>query len=495
MVEQAGNGLLNCSRLDGSFPHCGPEHYGPQHRGPQHRGPQHRGPQRWRLRWLAMMAASALTSLGTLTVPITPAVAAELTEWDYDSQTRSLNLVLPASIMPSVSVIAPNQLLLEIPDTQIGDIAGQNVSDGVVESIVLTQPTPETVWMVVEFVPGTVLAESQQVTPMVVADELPNLSAAQATQQWQLRPVLLARTSPSTAEASMAEEPSMAEKPSVAATMTVTPTGASDLGDLPSLGASAESLQVEPPTSQVAQAPDFPDLPVLAPAVPWTDESVTVPSASPSVTVPSITSTAPAASTPTVPMPEATPEPPPPAELPVEASAEAALIEDLSSQATPVVATPPVAPPVAEAPAPDQPVPDQAVAASPDQAATADPGADAEMPLEPPFLGDLGGSPSPSPSVFPEPPVVVNESEPAVTAVAPDQPELPVVSAATASSVLSAGDMAAASAIPTDENTTAPPVAVPGTAPVLDINTPDERVTPANASRWPTPIPFGQPLP
>ena len=44
--------------------------------------------------------------------------------------------------------------------------AGLTVGDGIVDSIVLEQMTPETLWMVMEFADGTVLETMQSVVPV-----------------------------------------------------------------------------------------------------------------------------------------------------------------------------------------------------------------------------------------------------------------------------------------------------------------------------------------
>ncbi|MEL7144295.1 MAG: hypothetical protein AAGL08_19025, partial [Cyanobacteria bacterium J06573_11] len=45
------------------------------------------------------------------------AMAEEITEWGYNEQTQVLTLTLPDDVLPRVSVVAPDQLLLELPDT------------------------------------------------------------------------------------------------------------------------------------------------------------------------------------------------------------------------------------------------------------------------------------------------------------------------------------------------------------------------------------------
>ncbi len=194
-------------------------------------------------RWISVLGSVGVMSL----MRIMPVFAAELSQWGYDSQTRSLTLVLSATVTPTISVLSNNQLLIELPDTQVGNVLAQQVNDGMVDSIVVKQASPDTVWMVVAFLPGVVLANSQALTPIGAADASgPNF------QQWQLSPALLSRSSASTAANTQVNTQATS---------------------------STDSRQTETPaaTRELAQLPDFPDLPVLASANPI-EAPVTVPS-------------------------------------------------------------------------------------------------------------------------------------------------------------------------------------------------------------------------
>jgi hypothetical protein len=57
----------------------------------------------------------------------------------------------------------------------------------------------------------------------------------------------------------------------------------------------------------------------------------------------------------------------------------------------------------------------------------------------------------------------------------------------------STADAAAIANVPADVPPTAAAAPVEADVPIVEI--PAESVTPANTSRWPEPIPFGQPLP
>ena len=324
-----------------------------------------------------------------------PAIAEELTDWGYDPQTRSLTLILPDETAPSLSVVTPTQLLIDLPDTQLGAVAELTVDDGVVESIVLEQATPDTVQMVVEFVPGTVLADAQSATLVATADAL-----APGSQQWQIRPALLAGSLPATE--------------------------AVQTGSAEAMGSPAA----------LAPPDDLPDLPVLESAIP-TDEIVSVP-----------------------PLAAA---PPPPQLNPIDAPD------------APTVAAPPPLPPI-EAARPE-PVPADAV-----------PPAAQVPPTDPPFIGEVS---------IAEPPV-------APVADSPAAEETPAQAVETAPEEIEADELVLPEA-PAETAELAEPapltptlsdvetVAASGAAPVVDI--PSDPDNSANTSRWPDPIPFGQPLP
>ncbi len=194
-------------------------------------------------------------------VSVFPAKAEALRDLTYDAQTRSLILVLPDTITPTVSVIAPNQLLLELPDTQVGDVMGQTVQDGMVEGITIEQATPETVWVVMEFVPGTVLSNAQAAVPLA--------DTQSGDQQWQVRPALIVASRDANQEAS--------QEASQEATQEASQGSAQEIllaDDVAAVSTSASSLQI--PASEISQLPDFSELPVLEPSVPL-NQPVSVP--------------------------------------------------------------------------------------------------------------------------------------------------------------------------------------------------------------------------
>ena len=342
------------------------------------------------------------TSVISLVVSILPALAEELSAWNYDTETRSLNITLPVTTTPTLSVVADDQLLVELPNTQVGKAIGQTVFDGVVESIVLEQATPEIVWMVVDFAPGTVLARTQSATSIVSSSV-----SESGMRQWQVRPELMATRRVSDAIAALPSEAS---------------TGAA-------------ALRNEPTTSAQNTPADFPDLPILEPAIPIDGP----------VIVPPITARAPEPIQP-APLPPAIRQPPKPAPVSVPAIVEAEAVENEpvvailepeipavpSIEAAPIVKAPLVADPSVEVEMPEAPVfetPLEAVA------------------TEETVVVEVVGTPALSP------PVALN----AAPAIAEANNEPPVV--------------------------------------ISEIDLSDNRSSQTTNSRWPEPIPFGQPLP
>ncbi len=446
-----------------------------------------------------------------LAMRVMPAIAAELTQWGYDSQTRSLTLVISATVTPTVSVLSDNQLLIELPDTQVGDVLGQRVNDGVVDSIVVKQTSPDTVWMVVAFLPGTVLAGSQAIAPIGVADAIgPNL------QQWQVRPALLSSSSASTQANTQAN------------------TQAIDSNN-------SRQPEISAIPRDLAQLPDFPNLPVLEPANPI-DAPVSVPlpvnllpASLPSVNQPSVNQplvnqplvnqqpsnfpaavadndglpslvSIPAVSVPTVSVPAiSTPLEAQPVETVLETTPIQSPVGQVPLPSTPTMNEPVVAEPVASEPAVVEPVAAEPVAAEPVAAepVAAEPVAapeplqpvaeivpspteEAAVPVEPPFIGALGDLTVPIPL---SDDLIEADESPALPA--PLMPLMPSVVAEPAEPF-------------------AEPVAIepaePSVEPVAELSVPVEAlsaniaplptpIAPANVNRWPDPIPFGQPLP
>lgn len=361
-------------------------------------------------------------TVALLVAGMLPAQAEVLEDWQYDAQTRSLTLTLPDSVVPLVSVVAPDQLVLELPNTQVGNVMGQSVRDGLVESIVLEQATPETVWVVMDFAAGTVLSASQSATPIA--------ETADGDQQWQVRPTLIAASRR-------------------AASQTVSS------ANIPNETGRASSL--ETPAAEVAQTPDFSNLPVLEPSVPI-DQPVSVP--------PLVEPTAGA-------LPRPVTSAPVPAPLPQAESTPVFDVEVIPAE-EPVVTESteePIATESTEEPVATEPEPVESVETARNRPVPS--AATQSVPDEPPFLGSLEGESQTLPT---DSPADAISSQPVPAEPLPVEP-LPVATQSVPDARIASGTE---SVEPTIEE------AADATA---------EEVRPANVSRWPEPIPFGQPLP
>ena len=408
---------------------------------------------RQRVRWGLLAGAASLLALG---VEASPAAADELNDWSYDAQTRSLTLTVPSNVTPSISVLAPDQLLIELPNTQVGDVAGLTVGDGIVDGIALEQPAPDMLWVVMEFAEGTILANGQSAVPVETAD-------IAGAQRWEVRPLVAAssRTAP-----------------------VPTASSAADPIDSAASG-NAESLRT--PAVDIAQA-DFPDLPILEPGI-----SLIEP-----VSVPPIDATAPVPP----PAPPAIPPAPPPA--PVVSVPD---LPEVEPEVVPEVESEVSAP--AETATPVEVVSD-------DTALSDEPTASADIPEEPPFLGEfevpvidetspLEEAPAATVPDEPEPVFAADEDnleevatedlpvEIPVEAVAVDESAGEQIEADEASNETSIESVATAPRFEPEDN--ADFVVEPATEKPQEIDFSAQGVTPQNTERWPEPVPFGAPLP
>lgn len=114
------------------------------------------------------------------------AVAALLTNWQFDPATNQLEFTLPEGATPRYSVLEqPTRILIEIPDTQVGTDTTQLYPTGIVRSIRLSEFRPGLTRIAIDFAPEVVLT-SQQVELQRVASE----------NRWVLRPLLTTTTPP-----------------------------------------------------------------------------------------------------------------------------------------------------------------------------------------------------------------------------------------------------------------------------------------------------------
>ena len=239
--------------------------------------------------------------------------------------------------------------------------------------------------------------------------------------------------------------------------------------------ASAEDLM---PSSASLQSDGLSDLPILEPSI-LLDQPVSVPAIAPpaapiaptAVTPP----TTPSVSVPPL-MPPVVTAPPAEVTLPIESIDPVEPIETAETT-EPVEAVEMISPADAVEVIETAETIDTGAAVDPTETATAPVQNEPEIPLEPPFLGDLAERTAPPTVTVPE--------------LSPDPTTIPALSAPTAASPTET--LASGSSPALLPPALLPAVVEPAAAELAPAAVPTIR--PSYTNRWPDPIPFGQPLP
>lgn len=88
--------------------------------------------------------------------------AAQLTNWTFNSQTNQLEIILEDSTTPRYFLLSnPSRLVLDLPNTQLGNVEIQQNYSGVVRQVRTSQFTEEITRIVLEFAPETLLSQEQ----------------------------------------------------------------------------------------------------------------------------------------------------------------------------------------------------------------------------------------------------------------------------------------------------------------------------------------------
>lgn len=187
---------------------------------------------------LGMWSLAAFTAIAPFEF-CAPAQAAVLSSWNFDPDTRQLEITVPqGGTTPRYFLLAqPARIVLDLPDTQLGSVPEQQTYSGAVRQIRVGQFQPNLVRIVIELAPDTVLA-SEQV-------ELRQVDGADSagSDRWVLRP-LLAGESPSQVAQTPAPEPISPPAPQ-----------SQSAEDLPTEALPAEDLpRVEPAPPPTASA-------------------------------------------------------------------------------------------------------------------------------------------------------------------------------------------------------------------------------------------------
>lgn len=195
-------------------------------------------------------------------VMIVPAAdAAVLSSWTFDQATRQLSVTLPSGVTPRFLVMAePARIILEIPNTQLGDLAPSRSYSGAVENIQAVQHDSDTVRIVVRLAPNTVI-DRRHAT-------LTSLEANGQT-RWILTPLIVDGTTTASAPSTPPAGPSTAAAQSTPPAEPIPVLPSAD--PVPAPSASAEPLPpADQPAAPAATAPLRPpaEPPTAAPTQP-----------------------------------------------------------------------------------------------------------------------------------------------------------------------------------------------------------------------------------
>lgn len=180
-----------------------------------------------------------------------PVLAVAIATWNFDQDTRQLQVTLPQGVIPRYLVLAePARIVLEIPNVQAGDLQIDNAYDGQISHIRSAQHSADTVHIVLELAPGTRLDPRHAqlssapingqvrwtLTPLLVdsAAAAQARAAANPPQLQTAEPPAAAAPSPQVpATASVSDSPDSGPRLSTSASNLMLPTIGDDLADLP----------------------------------------------------------------------------------------------------------------------------------------------------------------------------------------------------------------------------------------------------------------------
>ncbi len=144
---------------------------------------------------------SVIGAIGVVTA--SAAHAAPLEEFQYNPQTDQLSFVLPDGVTPRYFLMAqPARIVVDIPDTQIGDLPLEQTFAGAVKRVEVTQVQPQLARVILEMSPQAMFARGQ-VSLQNVGD------AAPQKDRWMLKPLLASPLRPGTPTAIAPTQPAV----------------------------------------------------------------------------------------------------------------------------------------------------------------------------------------------------------------------------------------------------------------------------------------------
>ena len=121
--------------------------------------------------------------LSAVALSIAPAMAEELQDWAFDTSNSELTFSLSDQVFPAFFLLSePPRLVLDIPETAIGDVEPEQIYSGTVRAIRVAQHTPENVRVVIELAPDIVLSPAQA--------DIQFDDGGDGQRHWRFRPLL-----------------------------------------------------------------------------------------------------------------------------------------------------------------------------------------------------------------------------------------------------------------------------------------------------------------
>ncbi|MEH2416950.1 AMIN domain-containing protein [Nostoc sp.] len=152
---------------------------------------------------LGFYAAIALETCTTAATPV-----AKLDNWRFSPKTQQLEITLSAGTTPRYFYLAqPPRLVVDIPNTKLGNITRQQNYSGAIKSIRVSQLNANATRIVLDLAPGTVLNPKQV--------QLQPVSRKNST-RWVLRSVISGKTTavkPGNSPHSPKKQPQTLQKP------------------------------------------------------------------------------------------------------------------------------------------------------------------------------------------------------------------------------------------------------------------------------------------
>jgi N-acetylmuramoyl-L-alanine amidase len=126
---------------------------------------------------LGFFATIALTPNFTIAAP-----AIKLNNWRFNPQAQQLEINLSASTTPEYFYLAePPRLVVDLPNTQLGNVVTQQSYQGKIQRIRVSQMNPSVTRIVLDLAPGSVIDPNQV--------QLKPISGKNPT-RWVLRPLI-----------------------------------------------------------------------------------------------------------------------------------------------------------------------------------------------------------------------------------------------------------------------------------------------------------------